>query len=296
VIRPGRRPLQLLALLCAVSGPGPGGPVAPLPAAAEPLSWDPAWRRFDLASAALVGGMLAVGGLSLLAEPEPGSAWRSAILADDAVRDRLVAGTRDRRQTAAYTSDVLVAGLVSYPLLVDALGVSLWAQRSAQVAGQLALLSMQSLVVSQMLNFATKQLVPRERPLARGCVADPRYSPECGTGSERRSFYSGHTAMAFTGAGLLCAFHGALPLYGRPWDHVACAGGLVLATSVGALRIVSDRHYLSDVVTGGLLGFASGFLLPRTLHLRGGRGVTGDRTVLLPGAPAPLGLSWAGRF
>jgi membrane-associated phospholipid phosphatase len=39
-----------------------------------------------------------------------------------------------------------------------------------------------------------------------------------------------------------------------------------LATADGVLRIMGDRHYLSDVLAGGALGFAFGYGVPTLLH------------------------------
>jgi membrane-associated phospholipid phosphatase len=41
-----------------------------------------------------------------------------------------------------------------------------------------------------------------------------------------------------------------------------------VATATALLRIVADKHYLSDVVVGAAVGTASGLLLPLVLHYR----------------------------
>lgn len=69
-------------------------------------------------------------------------------------------------------------------------------------------------------------------------------------GSTFNSFPSGHTAQAFAAATLLSEeykdrFH---------WMPFAAYG---LASSVGALRIANNRHYISDVLLGAGIGILS---------------------------------------
>lgn len=72
-------------------------------------------------------------------------------------------------------------------------------------------------------------------------------------GSSRNSFPSGHTAMAFTAATLLDQE------YGRryPWLSMA---GYATASAVGVGRLLNNRHWIGDVVTGAGLGILSGHL------------------------------------
>lgn len=62
-----------------------------------------------------------------------------------------------------------------------------------------------------------------------------------------QSFPSGHTTQAFIGATFLHKEYGHL----SPWYSV---GGYAVAASVGALRIMNDKHFLSDVLFGAGIG------------------------------------------
>jgi membrane-associated phospholipid phosphatase len=56
-------------------------------------------------------------------------------------------------------------------------------------------------------------------------------------------------------------------MYGHPIaDYGICALGLAAATTTGALRIVTDAHWLSDVVAGALTGIGAGWGLAYGLH------------------------------
>jgi len=57
------------------------------------------------------------------------------------------------------------------------------------------------------------------------CASDPDYDRDCADDVQRnQSFLSGHTAMSFTGAGLICVEHANLALYGggSPGVEISC--------------------------------------------------------------------------
>ncbi len=75
--------------------------------------------------------------------------------------------------------------------------------------------------------YLTKKIVRRDRPCA----------PACGVDSPDSSFFSAHTALAFTALG------------GSRLQVT-----LPLAIGTGALRIGANKHWLTDVITGALVG------------------------------------------
>ena len=64
---------------------------------------------------------------------------------------------------------------------------------------------------------------------------------------EGAGFPSGHTATAFLGATLLSHEYG----HKSVWIPIA---GYSVATATGALRILNNKHYASDVVVGAAVG------------------------------------------
>jgi len=66
-------------------------------------------------------------------------------------------------------------------------------------------------------------------------------------GSTYNSFPSGHTTTAFVGAEMMNQEFG----WRSPWYSVA---GYSMATATGVLRVMNNRHWLSDVVTGAGIG------------------------------------------
>ncbi len=243
-----------------------------------PLAWDPAWPTFRTSEYFIAVAGFATSITSQIARPRAAH-WRGGILFDEAFRDLARPGAYYARQTAEDASDVLVSFLISYPLVVDTLGVAWWHRGSDEVATQMALINAETYAVSLGLQSLTTVIGSRERPYGRTCGAGlDAISVDCTASNRYRSYFSGHTSMAFTGAALTCTHHAYLHLYGggAP-DTVACAGGLVLAGLTGFFRIMGDRHYASDVLSGALVGSATGFLVPWLLHYRGGASPAGAK-------------------
>jgi membrane-associated phospholipid phosphatase len=69
-------------------------------------------------------------------------------------------------------------------------------------------------------------------------------------GSDRRSFPSGHSAVAFTGAELL---HQAYK-HKSPWISIA---GYAMASATAVLRVANEKHHWADVLAGAGIGIAS---------------------------------------
>ena len=70
-------------------------------------------------------------------------------------------------------------------------------------------------------------------------------------GSSANSWPSGHTATAFVGASLLHKEYG---LTRSPWWSVA---GYGVATATGVMRVLNNRHWISDVMSGAGIGIMS---------------------------------------
>ena len=69
-------------------------------------------------------------------------------------------------------------------------------------------------------------------------------------GSDNHSFPSGHTAQAFLGAVMIQREYG----YKSVWYPIAA---YTVATSVGVIRVLNNRHYTSDVLVGAGIGMLS---------------------------------------
>ncbi len=123
-----------------------------------------------------------------------------------------------------------------------------------------ALVVVEATALAVALDDAVKLLVARQRPYAHfhdsGALAPPDTD-------ENLSFYSGHTNLAFAVA---VASGAVASMRGYRLAPVVWATSLPMAAVTGYLRIAADKHYLTDVLTGALIGSAVGFLVPFVFH------------------------------
>jgi membrane-associated phospholipid phosphatase len=144
-------------------------------------------------------------------------------------------------------------------------------------------------VLASVLNQTVKFGVGRERPFVHVLPEDQKPLTPKPT-DNNLSFYSGHTNLAFAlvvSAGTVAELRG---YNHRGWIW---AVGLPVATSVGLLRMAADKHYLTDVGIGALVGSAFGVAVPLLLHGRVAE-TPGAFSLNVTGGPGGAVLS--GRF
>ncbi|WP_414900839.1 phosphatase PAP2 family protein [Sphingomonas flavalba] len=94
-----------------------------------------------------------------------------------------------------------------------------------------------SIGATALVTYGLKESVPAWRP----------------DRSDRKSFPSGHTSMAFSAAATLHNRYG--------WQVGLPAQ--IVAAFVGVSRVKADKHHWYDVVVGAAIGEAAGFLITR---------------------------------
>jgi hypothetical protein len=252
------------------------------------LTWTfPRFRIWQYASSAVVSGTNLY--LEYGTGEFPDQRWTSPILFDEWARG-VRADTQEGRDRAAVVSDYMWHSTQYYTVIVDSLLVPLAFDRlNFDVALQMNLLNWQAIGLSFFFVRLSHVTAGRSRPSQHGCSNEPGAAFPCVKGAGP-SFMGGHVAMSATGAGLACAHHTALPIYGGGWpDIAACVMLSASAVTVGVLRGVADRHWASDNIIGGLIGGAIGFGLPYLLHYRHGRRQAFGTGFLLPNmVVAPL--------
>jgi hypothetical protein len=235
----------------------------------------PRFRWWEYAAA----GAVAVGNVSLeiLYKSHPEDKWNGPILADATVRKWLLVEDPAAQRKANQLSDFGWYGSTWYVLL-DGIITPLASDRlNADVAFQLTLLNWQAIGLSGLLARLAHDTAGRSRPSLQGCSDEPESTNKC----EFRgaSFVAGHAMMTSANAGLACANHYALPLYGGGVaDALVCPVMVTTALSVGVLRMIADKHWFSDTVVGWAAGGSIGFGLPWLLHY----GPTAVRRVASP--------------
>jgi membrane-associated phospholipid phosphatase len=201
----------------------------------------------------------------------------------------LAGTTAEQRKRADTWSNAVDFGLLPVSVLGAQYALSQGSGASRSVFFQDAGIIIQTAVLSAVLNQTVKFIVGRERPFVHVLSEDQKLltaQPD----DNNLSFYSGHTNLAFAlvvSAGTVAELRG---YKHRAWIW---AVGLPLATTVPLLRMAADKHYLSDVATGALLGSAFGVAVPLLLH---GRVNKASGALSLQVTGAPHGAAISGRF
>jgi hypothetical protein len=234
----------------------------------QKVEWNEAWTRFHWwEGVATVGFWVASYTLDSRLHPPSKPNWSGPILLDQPARDLFRGGSVHVEHVAAKYSDTLLQTAVVFPIVVDAGIVALGVHREPDVAAQMALIDAEALGFAGVVSLFSERIVARERPYIRDCVNGASLDNPCGIEGDRISFFSGHTSATFTNAGLTCLHHQHLPLWGGGAPDVwACIWTLAVGTATGAFRLIADKHYLSDVVMGAVVGWTSGYILPSLLH------------------------------
>jgi len=234
----------------------------------KPVVWRREWPRFGTwdwivtgtgASAALASAIIAPVGRRV----------SGGILFDEDVRDTLRLQDPQARYTARDVSDVILSLEATWPFFVDALIITWWFRGSPDAAAQMALVDAEALAVVTGLQGLTNTIATRERPYGRLCGTGelPDETADCQGSVRYRSFFSGHAAFAFMGAGLVCSHHVKLGLFRGVGDTLACITAYTGAAATATLRVMADMHYASDVLLGAAVGTTVGLVVP-WLHYR----------------------------
>jgi membrane-associated phospholipid phosphatase len=240
--------------------------------------WREEWPEFRTSEAiATVSTGLASLAI-VIAGPIDQPRWQGPILFDNAVRHGLRASDPDARQTYKAIGDWTYRLSPLLPL-VDVFAVAAIGRKDSKLALNLGAMLLEAYSYSGLLSEVSTQLSARKRPYSH-CGEGGREGEECDT----QSFFSGHSAIAATGAGLMCANHTRIALYGEPMlDIGSCVLMSINALVTATTRVAADRHYATDVIVGTGFGFAFGYAVPVLLHYS--YGPKGDRTIAF--APDP---------
>jgi len=274
-MRSSVHPKSLIALLVFVGCVGGAGSAtaqsasAPRSQAPQPLQWSDDWRGMRAWEYPVSLGLMA-GAFSarfLLRPPPPN--WVGVSDFEQSIVDRLAVRDNPAHSNIRQLSDLGFYGAMAYRLVDSALLPGLLHPDSWRVAWKMSWIDLEALAVVAAVEWGTQIFVGRVRPTALNCADPTRRGHLCDRQNPdyARSFIAGHTATATAVAGLTCLHHGRLPLYGGgAADTLACAALVMNALGNGVARVVSERHYPSDVLMGWGLGIAAGWVLPRALH------------------------------
>jgi membrane-associated phospholipid phosphatase len=238
----------------------------------EPVDLPPGFRQTGWVDYTVTGvGATAAIVSRLLAPREDGTRGGSWI--DEDVRSRIRAPVPVGRFLAEDISDVLLGATTSYALFGDPLINAAWLRDSSEVGVQIAWMNAEVIALTTGVQQTTSRFVGRERPYGRTCGTselDAR-THSCVGRDRYRSFFSGHTSVPFAVATATCVHHAYVPLSGGR-GYIPCGLMLAAAAASGTLRIVSDNHYATDVMSGAAVGSLIGLSIPLIHYTTGLRG------------------------
>jgi membrane-associated phospholipid phosphatase len=184
--------------------------------------------------------------------------WCDVDSADTHVREALI--WPDTARANALSN---VAGFALMPLAAIGSDVAAAAHEGAlRNVPEDALLIAEATMIAADVNQLTKLLVGRERPFVHALAPDQKaLTPQ--PSDNNLSFFSGHTTEAFA----LAAASGTIgTMRGYRWAPLAWPVGGAVAAMTAYLRIAADKHWLTDVVIGAVVGAGIGFAVPYLLH------------------------------
>jgi len=206
---------------------------------------------------------------------------------DDWFHDRLTS-TGLSRTRANTASSLLAYGLIP----AAAIGTTLFATGPQATSGaglRNVFILVETVAVSGTLTETIKIFTARQRPYVHyqhlGTPGGPSSDLPALSSDANLSFPSGHTSLVAavgTSAAMLATLEDSPA---APWLWGATG---VATVATGTLRMISESHYLSDVLAGAAVGAGCGVLIP-LLHRRGS--ALGGTTIPVA-TPTPGGASF----
>ncbi len=178
--------------------------------------------------------------------------WCDVNSFDNWGHDNIKWGNTNAANKAVYVTGYALAPMAAFGL--DAL--------AAGHDGALSNFLPDALIIAEAVSLSafTTELVKiaagRQRPYAH--FGGGSTSP-----SDNNSFYSGHTSLAFS---LAAASGTVATMRGYRLAPLVWGTGMAIAATTGYLSIAADRHYLTDVIAGAVLGSAFGVGIPYLFH------------------------------
>ena len=186
--------------------------------------------------------------------------WTGIHRFDDSSRSSFRLTAISARRNADRASDALIATSIAI-IPAASIAASLLRTGDCAEAWDMTTDFVESFGLTLLLTESLKSATGRTRPFVEECDQFAPADSDCGGEDRFRSFVSGHASLAATGAGLTCAFSLKREAWGSSFaGRVApCALGVGTALTTGLLRVASDRHWLTDVLTGFVVGGAIGY-------------------------------------
>lgn len=180
------------------------------------------------------------------------------------------AATRNYSERAHTQSDYTLNLLMVAPAAISAAEVYQAGLENSLIYGGMYV---ETFLLTNGVKDLTKDLFKRTRPVFYNVdLSIAERTAIANQGDARTSFYSGHTAVAFSSAVFLASTHD--EIFDAPIrSTVIWTGALGLATTTGYLRFKAGKHFPSDILAGAIIGSAMGYWVPK-MHLKSSSNLT----------------------
>ncbi|MBU2445656.1 MAG: phosphatase PAP2 family protein, partial [Bacteroidetes bacterium] len=117
---------------------------------------------------------------------------------------------------------------------------------------------LETMIYSMALPYLAKGSFQRARPFVynKNVSLEEKLLPDA-----KKSFFSGHTTMAFSTAVFLSTVYGDYFPDSKNKPYV-WAGSLLIATLTGYSRYEAGKHFPTDIIAGAIVGSAIGYIIP----------------------------------
>jgi membrane-associated phospholipid phosphatase len=153
---------------------------------------------------------------------------------------------------AGNASDILAVALILSPALLA------FSDEVRNDFTPVLTMYFQTLILAEALPLTLKGITQRTRPFAynEDAPLEEKQSPNA-----KRSFFSGHTSIAFAMAVFLSTVYSDYHPNSE-WKPFIWGVSLLAASTVGYLRYTAGKHFPTDIITGALVGSAIGYFIP----------------------------------
>ncbi len=160
--------------------------------------------------------------------------------------------TGNWRPDYSTASDILVVSSLILP------GTLLFDDSIYEDAYKILTLYSETLMLTNAFVFIAKGHASRLRPYAynKDVNLSEKQSPEI-----RRSFFSGHAAVAFASTVFAATVYDDY-FPDSKWSKYIWAGAITASSVVANLRVAAGKHFVTDVIAGAAVGSLAGYLIP----------------------------------
>lgn len=159
--------------------------------------------------------------------------------------------------TISLTSDIILGIAIATPIIYYITSGIVTLELKQNLKNLLIII--ESILLTGAITEYIKNIVQRPRPYAYNKeLKKPEILKQEDT---YKSFFSGHTSLAFaTLVSFAYIYH--MEHKESIWRWIVWSSSIILSSLIGGFRILSGKHFPTDVITGAVVGTIVGILVP----------------------------------